>query len=780
MTEDIDLRKKFSDGFWIDDWFVEPMLNRMSREEHVEQVEPKVMDVLLCMVERPGKAVTKEEFKDRVWADTVVTDDVLSRCISELRKIFRDDSRDPTYIETIRKTGYRLIAPVRFPDAEESSSSQTENEVEPASSTERRGSFRTLLASMSRRLESTVAGSSDGWIAGVGNTIRRRWMLVAAIVLLVGVATGILYGSMDGRSTNAERTHVALPFTSSPGEEIDPALSPNGQQVAYAWRRQDSLYHNIYLMQQGADRPLRLTTQSAFDRSPTWSPDGRFIAHVRTSDTLNQVLVVPSIGGTSREAVRFGARTVNAVDWSPDTTAQYRAISVEQQPHQAYGLVIHDLATDSLRSLTTPPLWSIGDTSPTISPDGSQIAFTRGVVHGVEDIFVVSAEGGNPRQVTTDSTRIAGLTWTQEGTDIVYAARRSGISGLWRIPASGGDPVLVRSASEGTQLTQPSFSPASSRLVYTQRSERVDIWKVSSEQGGTPLLSSTQWDTNPSIGPDGNRIAFVSQRSGHPEIWTADADGRAVSQVTTFAGPDLHSVTWSPDGNRLCFVARRGGQSDVYTIPVDGGTPKRLTDAAGEDLVPRWSNDGRWIYFTSTRSGTWEVWRVPSTGGPVTQVTQGGGLVGQESMDGETLYLVRPDTRGIWAASLDSTKFPLETSSRNSLLAAAEANVSSAPPSSPGNQLLPGLHVRQIIAGFDPEDRNNWWVGEDGIYFLHRSSTATIIALYSPSSGRITPLHRLSDTPHAQSFSVAPNGQWFAFTRVERRESDIMLVEDFE
>ena len=74
------------------------------------RLEPKVMQVLVCLAEHQGELVTKEQLIRAVWADTFVTDDVLTRCISELRKALNDDPKQPRFIETIPKSGYRLIA----------------------------------------------------------------------------------------------------------------------------------------------------------------------------------------------------------------------------------------------------------------------------------------------------------------------------------------------------------------------------------------------------------------------------------------------------------------------------------------------------------------------------------------------------------------------------------------------------------------------------------------------------------------------------------------------
>src|SRR5581483_4279377 len=99
-------------NFQVGPWTVEAVLNRVRSNGHVVQLEPKIMQVLRRLAERPGEVVKKEDLIRSVWADTFVTDDVLTRSISELRKVFADDPHRPAFIETIPRTGYRLIAPV--------------------------------------------------------------------------------------------------------------------------------------------------------------------------------------------------------------------------------------------------------------------------------------------------------------------------------------------------------------------------------------------------------------------------------------------------------------------------------------------------------------------------------------------------------------------------------------------------------------------------------------------------------------------------------------------
>jgi DNA-binding winged helix-turn-helix (wHTH) protein len=99
-------------AFRLGDWLVEPRLNTLASGDRDVRVEPKVMAVLVCLADRAGDVVAKEELLRAVWPDTFVTDDVLTHAISELRKVLADDARTPRFIQTIPKGGYRLIAPV--------------------------------------------------------------------------------------------------------------------------------------------------------------------------------------------------------------------------------------------------------------------------------------------------------------------------------------------------------------------------------------------------------------------------------------------------------------------------------------------------------------------------------------------------------------------------------------------------------------------------------------------------------------------------------------------
>lgn len=98
--------------FELEGWTVEPERNTVTLDGRTVRLEPKVMDVLVCLVDHAGQVVTRRTLVDTVWATEFISDTTLTHVIADLRRVFADDPRRPRFIETIPKRGYRLVASV--------------------------------------------------------------------------------------------------------------------------------------------------------------------------------------------------------------------------------------------------------------------------------------------------------------------------------------------------------------------------------------------------------------------------------------------------------------------------------------------------------------------------------------------------------------------------------------------------------------------------------------------------------------------------------------------
>jgi Tol biopolymer transport system component len=160
----------------------------------------------------------------------------------------------------------------------------------------------------------------------------------------------------------------------------------------------------------------------------------------------------------------------------------------------------------------------------------------------------------------------------------------------------------------------------------------------------SPLIESDGDQRDLGVAPNGERIAFVSNRTGSKEIWIANSDGSDQTQLTFFNGPSVGSPRWSPDGKQIAFDGYAGGSSDIYVMPADGGKPARVTSDAANEIRPSWSPDAQWIYFGWDKGGKSQIWKIhPSGGGPV-QITRQGGYFAFATADGQWLYVVNGPT----------------------------------------------------------------------------------------------------------------------------------------
>lgn len=194
--------------FRVGDWLVEPGVGCVTRDGHSVKLEPKVMDLLVCLARRPGRVLSREELEEAVWAGTVVGYDALTSAIIKLRKAFGDDSRHPWLIETVSKRGYRLIALVADADAV----------AAPAPVAEAVIASSPVPRSLADTASSPASGSEEGaalpaTMPQIRGRKRRRLAIAAlAVVLLVGLV--VAWFALDRAPPDAVPAVVLAPAAS--------------------------------------------------------------------------------------------------------------------------------------------------------------------------------------------------------------------------------------------------------------------------------------------------------------------------------------------------------------------------------------------------------------------------------------------------------------------------------------------------------------------------------------------------------------------------------------
>ena len=467
---------------------------------------------------------------------------------------------------------------------------------------------------------------------------RYIWTLAAAVVL-VGAAALIVMSRLGAPGNRMEFALTTI--TSYPGGQYRPAISPDGRQVAFTWSDDPIRNTDLYVVSADGGAPKRLTTAHAADTLPAWSHDGKQIAFIRN----NTLMVVSPLGGGERA---LGPAFPSWLSWAPE--GNVLLVTDWVKGRNILALFAVDESNGSRRQLTSPPDGITGDTAGAVSPDGKRLAFIRCNLANC-DIYTAAYERSDVRRLTHDETAYAGLAWMPDGRTIVFSSRRWGPYMLWQVNASGGNPEAVPSAGDDSASPRTARGPSGKvRLVFEHRVTNASIWRQQFTADGSQtgpasaperVIASTRVDSSPQFSPDGKRIVFASDRTGHDEIWAADADGsnqRALTHLRQMAG----SPRWAPDGNRIAFDMLGKNGRAVFLTDANGATPQQWTPW-GNNSRPSWSRDGRWIYYgANDSSGETQVWKISTAPDQtIRQVTQDGGFEAFESFDGATLYYTR-------------------------------------------------------------------------------------------------------------------------------------------
>src|SRR5262245_14555244 len=280
-------------AFLFDDVRVELATFRVFKAGNAVQVEPKVLKLLLYLIENRGRLIEREEILGEIWNGTHVTENALSREIAKLRRSLGDDSKTPRYIETVRTRGFRFIAEV---------------EVEAVLARAAGNGSETDLTPPVIAVE---PGGADGrpsrQLVSWG-----RGLAAAGLVLTLAIALLLAWKIYRSKRANATGVPVAIhQITSWPGLDCNPAFAPNGESIAYSSDHTGSFEIFVKPIAPGG-REIQLTNDGQQNFDPAWSPDGGYIAYY--SMKRHGIFVMPSLGGVPKQLTEFGSHPV----WSPD------------------------------------------------------------------------------------------------------------------------------------------------------------------------------------------------------------------------------------------------------------------------------------------------------------------------------------------------------------------------------------------------------------------------------------------------------------------------------
>jgi len=480
-----------------------------------------------------------------------------------------------------------------------------------------------------------IAFSTNRWWA---THPKLKWLAAGVLVVLVfGIVVGLYELSRRFLLRRKPETVTIQPsllktvqLTSWNGLDLGPSFSPDGSAIAYSSDHSGSL--EIYVKQLAAGgREIQITTDGQQNLQPAWSPDGRVIAY--HSRKRGGVWLVPALGGVARQLTEFGSYPA----WSPDgSLIAFQSagigegvLSISSGAISASTIWIAPSGGGAPKQISQPSSSPGNHGSPTWSPDGKTIAFTSFDLSRQPEIWLVNADGSQPRFVRNGIEPV----YMPDGKSICFIGNPLNSSyGIWQIPVSPSpsstnvEPVKVMDAGAAT-IKRLSITPDGKRLAYTALMQTSNLWSLaltpSFEPAAPPTALTRELNyrtSGPAVSPDGEKIAYtVNRAGGQPAgLWIINANGTNPTQISneSVVGP-----TWSQDGEHILYVTRREGRAVLWSIPRGGGKERQVLDLDQGASFLRVSPDGKQVAFNLTDHGVMNLWLAQISGGAPTQLT---------------------------------------------------------------------------------------------------------------------------------------------------------------
>ncbi|MDW3652109.1 MAG: winged helix-turn-helix domain-containing protein [Bacteroidia bacterium] len=589
-----------SDSYFIGEWLVEPELLLVTKNGFQKKLEPQLMRVLEILVTEKGQVISKDELMERAWEGVIVGENVLTRAISSLRKALEDDPRDPVYIETISKRGYRLRADVK--------------ELEIAHQL-------------------------------IQNDSVKKPLLISLLVLFT-LAIGA-FASRKALKTSSPKAFLPSAIANYSNTEYWPSISPDGKFVAYSWKGKEDDNWDVYVKQIGSGDLARITQDASADLRPKWSPNGSHIYFARYESGKSQLYKRSLLGKEEVRVIEAPDHSFGDFDISPDEKwILYNDRKVQDSP---LGIKLISLESGEEKWLTNPEGNYNGDIHPNFSPDGQKIAFIRERNSVSMQLWVLNLKTGSLDQITKVHQSINGFDWSKEGTSLIYGSDRSGLYKLWEVDLTSGISQLLPLLDY--QTVMPRIAETG-RLIYAKMEDQVNIWSYDMKEKATRIWeASSGLDLNPVFSPTGLQVCFTQKSENRFQIWIAHADGSDPIAISNFSGQYLNSPRWSSDGKFIVFQGFQDGQSDIFQINAKGGPLQNLTNSDNDEHTPFYGSDNS-IYFSSEDAGTWSVWKIEAKGTLKQKILENEAYAPQVHAEKSLLFYCKKGAMGLWKYDL--------------------------------------------------------------------------------------------------------------------------------
>jgi len=550
----------------------------LTDNQHIEQLEPMVVELLSYFCQNPSKIISRDELVESVWLGRTITDNAVNRVVTKLRKVLSDNPKQPKFIATFPKKGYKFIVTPRLLDPKTAENRQDISDAVSQDSNQNQYQKSNSVAS------STIS--------------RVLFFLLVILAIIFYFVLGVDWN----RSNNLPITKVKA-LTRGAGQESQPKISPDLNYLAFVEFNGTKMRTKIKSL--ADEREIEIShgeDDSIWIGSLSWSDDGKLIVYLVTTSSSCQYFLRKITGLTVGEPKLIHNCTVGSYGKIAFTHDNDRLIYSESEGRNTpFSLFELTLSTDEKRRLNQPALFLGGNSQFDIHPVENKLLISSPDKQQWEGFYSLDLETDRLELLFKQDAYICCGIWDHQGERVVLMGEHPAYQ-LVSFDLNGQDRKVIYSG--GQKIRSPErHANGKDYLLVAGRVNMNVIFFDNTLNRGLTIADSSVDDRLARFAHHNNQIAYISLASGQEDIWLTNTQGSPARRLTNFIDhPHYIDLIWSYKGEFLIGVAL----NEIHLIDSETGNLEKLklsqTEIRGVSL-----RDNHTVSFSSKISGEWRI-----------------------------------------------------------------------------------------------------------------------------------------------------------------------------
>lgn len=562
-------------------------------ENNTQQLEPMMVELLSYFCQNLDQIISKDQLIEKVWLGRVVSDNAVSKLITKLRKVFNDDARQPKFIATFPKKGYKFIASTKA-IVELSNLEPVEAESTNAEST---GSVTTAQA---KENNLTIA------IAEKKNTVhfqKNNRLIVIRIIAFISLLLLIsLYFLQNADQEIPPTLTHAKALTTAAGSELFPSVSPDGTRLSYMSVKADRMH--LMIKNISDERILEIEHEQGLGVGPAnWSFDGKLIVYLVATPDRCQYYIRSIEGlkvGEAKLIHNCPAGSYGKIAFTHDNN---RLVFTESEGGDSpYELFEINLLTEKKVRLPQPEVFLAGNSQFDIHPSENKILISSPDKQQWEGFYSLDLESDDLQLLFKQDAYICCGIWSHDGERVVLMGEHPAYQ-LISYDLTGKDMKIIYSGSR--QISRPTRHTNGQDYLFTSGEQNTNVYLFDLENKQQQVIAEASVDERlATFAHHNDNIAYISLTTGNEEIWLTDIEKSQRIKLTQF-NDSRHYVDlqWSPNGELLFALTL----NEIHLIDATTGVFTRLklpqTEIRGVSF-----KDNNTLAFSRKRDNQWHVY----------------------------------------------------------------------------------------------------------------------------------------------------------------------------